>query len=141
MLKPSNIAVILGLAGSLSGLPCLSAQNNADAAGVAEAIRFQKAEDAAAARQARIDVARTGGTNFADQQVSRTKTKAAPAASQGVEAAIRFQRAEDMAAARQARIEAGRVADSNSADRMAPSKLEGTASATRKVRKPQLPQQ
>ena len=38
--------------------PRVNAQNGSDAAGVAAAVRFQKAEDAAAARQARIEAGR-----------------------------------------------------------------------------------
>ena len=51
MLKPSKIALILGLAGALAGLRSLAAQQkDPDASGVAEAIRFEKAKQAAADR-------------------------------------------------------------------------------------------
>jgi hypothetical protein len=137
MFKPSRLALILGLAGAMAGLPSLAvAQQDSDAAGVAEAIRFQKAEDAAAARQAHSGAARAAESNSADRMVPEADTKATPSSTarkeSGVEAAIRFQRAEDLAAARQARIEAAREGESNSADRMAP-----TASPARKTRRPQ----
>jgi hypothetical protein len=117
MLRSGRFAVILGLAGAV-WLPSMAvAQNDSD---VAAAIRFQKAEDAAAARQARIDA--RGGANSADRLAQPPDSKSTPSASAqketGVEAAIRFQRAEDAAAARQAHLEAA-DADENSADRMA----------------------
>jgi hypothetical protein len=62
MLKPSKFVLILGLTGAIAGLPCLAAaQKDPDAAGVGEAIRFEKAKQAAADRQARIEEARTRG--------------------------------------------------------------------------------
>ena len=139
MFKPSRLALILGLAGAMAGLPSLAvAQQDSDAAGVAEAIRFQKAEDAAAARQAHSGAARAAESNSADRMAPEADTKATPSSTarkeSGVEAAIRFQRAEDLAAARQARIEAAREGESNSADRMAPTRAEGPASPARKTR-------
>jgi hypothetical protein len=112
MFKPSRLAVILGLAGALAGLPSVMVaqqEGTKDSdAGVAEAIRFQRAEDAAAARQARVGAAPKNESNSADRMASEP---AAPARKDseggGVAAAVRFQRAEDEAAARQARIEAG----------------------------------
>ena len=83
MLRPSKFALILGLAGALV-LPSLAvaqqeaaARKDSDAAGVAVAIRFQKAEDAAAARQARIDAARGGESNSAARTAPQTTAKAA----------------------------------------------------------------
>src|ERR1700691_4822953 len=53
MSKPSRFALILGLAGAMTGLSSLTAlQKDPDATGVAEAIRFEKAKKAAPARQA-----------------------------------------------------------------------------------------
>jgi len=76
MFKPGRFALILGLAGAMAALPSLaSAQKDPDAAGVAEAIRFEKAKQAAADRQARIEAARAGGENSADRSVSESKTK------------------------------------------------------------------
>jgi len=51
----STLALVLGLAAATGLLSEVSAQQDSDAAGVAAAIRFQRAEDAAAARQARIE--------------------------------------------------------------------------------------
>jgi hypothetical protein len=90
MWKPTKIALILGIAGALAGLPSLTAaqqaaaaQKDPDAAGVAEAIRFQKAEQAAADRQARIE-AREQASNSADRMAPQPKrpakaTRTAPA--------------------------------------------------------------
>ena len=101
MLKVSRFALALTLAGATAGL---AAQNDQDEPGdVAAAIRFQKAEDAAAARQARMDTARPAAK--ATAVTPRTKLDEPG----DVAAAIRFQKAEDAAAARQARIEAARV--------------------------------
>jgi hypothetical protein len=150
MLRSSKFALILGLAGA-SVLPSLAvaqqgaaARKDSDAAGVAAAIRFQKAEDAAAARQARIDAGRGGESNSVAGAAPQTTAKAVQKESQpvGVEAAIRFQRAEDAAAARQARIEGTREDESSSADRMAPepkskTKTARTASATARPRNSQ----
>jgi hypothetical protein len=48
--------LILGLAGAMAWLPSLSAQQkDPDEAGVAEAIRYERAKQAAADRQARIE--------------------------------------------------------------------------------------
>ena len=118
MSKTSKFALILGLASATAGLPALWAQSNSDAAGVAAAIRFQKAEDAAAARQARIEAGRAPAQSKANNTPTQAVEK--PSQENGVAAAIRFQKAEDEAAARQARIEASRENEANSADRMAP---------------------
>jgi hypothetical protein len=104
--------LIFGLAGAAALAP-LGAQNNSDAAGVAEAIRFQRAEDAAAARQARMESGRADQAPAVDAKAEPRESKP-----EGVQEAIRFQRAEDAAAARQARLAAG--GDVNSADRIAP---------------------
>ena len=76
MLKPSKVALILGLASGLAGLPSLTAtQKDPDAAGVAEAIRFEKAKQAAADRQARIEAARERASNSADRMAPEQKGK------------------------------------------------------------------
>jgi len=85
MLKPSKIALILGLAGALAGLRSLAAQQkDPDAAGVAEAIRFEKAKQAAADRQARIEAAHERATTSADRMAPEPKktkaTRTTPAA-------------------------------------------------------------
>ena len=135
MLKPGNVALILGLAGVLGGVPCLTAQNDSDPAGVAAAVRFQKAEDAAAARQARIEA--SGGEANSAARVTPLTNDSIKAA--GVQDAIRFQRAEDQAAAREARIERGQ-GELNSADRMAPgARTEGPRSASAR-KTPRAPQ-
>jgi hypothetical protein len=128
MLRTSKLVLILGAAGILVSLPCVNAQNDP---GVAEAIRFQKAEDAAAARQARLDGDRGAQANSADRVAASQQAKP-----EGLTAAIRFQQAEDAAAARQARIEAGRDGDLNSADRMVTPKAKtkpATSAAARKA--------
>jgi hypothetical protein len=76
MLKPSKVALILGLAGALAGLPSLAAQQkDPDATGVAEAIRFEKAKQAAADRQARIEEAQERASKSADRTGPEAKTK------------------------------------------------------------------
>jgi hypothetical protein len=84
MLKPSKIALILGLAGALAGLPSLAAQQDEgrDEGGAAGAIRFEKAKQAAADRQARIEEAREPSANSADRMAPepKSKTKAAKSA-------------------------------------------------------------
>jgi len=76
MIKLSKYALILGLAGAMAGLPTLvAAQKDPDAAGVAEAIRFEKAKQAAADRQARIEEARARGEKSADRSVPEPKAK------------------------------------------------------------------
>ena len=76
MIKLSKYALILGLAGALAGLPTLvAAQKDPDAAGVAEAIRFEKAKQAAADRQARIEEARAHGEQSADRAVPEPTAK------------------------------------------------------------------
>jgi hypothetical protein len=74
MLRPNRFAAILGLAGAMAMLPSLSAQQpessarkDPDASGIAEAIRFHRAEDAAAARQARIEAGRDRGVRSPDR--------------------------------------------------------------------------
>jgi hypothetical protein len=122
MLKTTRFALILGLAGAAAGLPSMAVAQNDNDSDVAAAIRFQKAEDAAAARQARLE-ARGGESNSADRMAQPPASKSTPSASAqkepGVEAALRFQKAEDAAAARQARIEGSGAGDESSADRMA----------------------
>jgi hypothetical protein len=75
MLKPSKFALILGLAGAMGVLPSLAAVKDPDAAGVAEAIRFEKAKQAAADRQARIEAAREHASNSADRMAPEPKSK------------------------------------------------------------------
>jgi hypothetical protein len=79
MFKPSKLALILGLAGAMVGLPCLAAaQQDPDAAAVAEAIRFEKAKQAAADRQLRIDEGRENGAKPANGSASESKPKPRP---------------------------------------------------------------
>ena len=76
MLKP-RLVLFLGLTGAIAGLPCLAAaQKDPDAAGVAEAIRFEKAKQAAGDRQARIEEARTRGEKSEDRAAPESKPKA-----------------------------------------------------------------
>jgi hypothetical protein len=91
---------------------------------VQEAIRFERAKDAADARQARIEAARS-------HKGAETKGSAATASANerdrvgtvgdaGVQEAIRFERAKAAADAREARIQAGQAGDNaavGSADR------------------------
>jgi len=73
MSKSSKFALILGLAGALAGLPSLGAKDP-DAAAVAEAVRFEKAKQAAADRQVRME-AREHAANSADRMAPEQKSK------------------------------------------------------------------
>ncbi len=79
MLKASKIALILGLAGATAGLPSLMAQQDAgrDEGGVAGAVRYEKAKQAAAERQARIEEGRAHGTRDRDSadRMAQRKTR------------------------------------------------------------------
>lgn len=67
MSKLSKVALILGLAGGLASLPSVSAQQRddrnegRDEGGVAGAIRYERAKEAAAERQARMEEGRDRG--------------------------------------------------------------------------------
>ena len=79
MFKPSRFALILGLAGAMAGLPCLAAaQQDSDAAAVAEAIRYEKAKQAAADRQIRIDEGRERVAKPSNGSASESKPKPRP---------------------------------------------------------------
>ncbi len=68
-------ALILGLAGALATLPSMAlAQKDDDQAGVQEAIRFERAKQAAADRQARIEEARERSER-ADERSSADRSK------------------------------------------------------------------
>jgi hypothetical protein len=69
-----RLALILGLAAGFASLPALAGQKDPDAAGVQEAIRFEKAKQAAADRQARIE-AHAQEANTADRMVTDSKAK------------------------------------------------------------------
>ena len=79
MLRSSRLALILGFAGALATLPSLSAQKDQEEGGVQEAIRFEKAKQAAADRQARIEEARVNGSQSADRAATEPNAKTAPA--------------------------------------------------------------
>lgn len=74
MLPSSRFAMILGLAGALAALPSLTATEKSDT-GVAEAVRFEKAKQAAADRQARIEESRDRDANAANGSAPAGKTK------------------------------------------------------------------
>lgn len=77
MLKSSKVALILGLAGAMAGVPWLSAQQDEgrDEGGVAGAIRYEKAKQAAADRQARIEEGRERVSNSADRMAPEPRRK------------------------------------------------------------------
>lgn len=82
MFRTTKFALILGLAGAMAALPSLTAeQKDPDAAGVAEAIRFEKAKQAAADRQARIEESRARAeTKMKLRTVKSASAQKAPAA-------------------------------------------------------------
>jgi hypothetical protein len=100
-----KVTFVLGSAAA-AALTCAAQMPSGDG-GVQEAIRFERAKDAADARQARIEAARP------HSQVTQTKsaTTANTVGDGGVQQAIRFERSKDAADARQARIEAGQASD------------------------------
>ncbi len=76
MFKASRCALILGLAGAMAGLPAMLADDrdrDQDNSGVAEAIRYEKAKQAAADRQERIEEARERGQINADRMAPEAK--------------------------------------------------------------------
>jgi len=103
--------------------------SQSDAAGVREAVQFQKQKDAADARQAQRESSKGNGSEAAksDSTTGSADRVADPGEgakgatdksgkSSDLQEAIRFEKAKDAAAARQARIEARRPSV-NSADR------------------------
>jgi len=72
-----KLAMTLSLAGALAMLPSLAlAQKDSEAAGVAEAIRFEKAKQAAADRQARIEARNQGSADrMSTESTSESKPK------------------------------------------------------------------
>ncbi len=71
-----RLTVITGLAAALVALPGLTAQQRSeDESGVQEAIRFEKAKQAAADRQARIEEGRSAESNSADRSVETPKPR------------------------------------------------------------------
>jgi len=98
-----SAAATLGIAGQMPS-------NSQGDGSVQDAIRFEKAKDAADARQAAIEAGRAqqGGTTGRESSQQ-------PKVESGVQEAIRFERAKDAADARQARIESQRAAASNNA--------------------------
>ena len=82
MFKPIRFALILGLTGAVAGLPYLAAaEKDSDRAAVAEAIRFERAKQAAADRQLRMEGSRPRPEQSADRSVSESKSKARTAKS------------------------------------------------------------
>jgi sRNA-binding protein len=81
MFRTTKLALIIGLAGAMAALPSLTAeQKDPDAAGVAEAIRFEKAKQAAADRQARTEEERARAeTKTKPRTVKSASAQKAPA--------------------------------------------------------------
>ena len=78
MLTSNRLAIIAGLASAMAGLPPLNAQDrDRDEGNVQEAIRFEKAKEAAAERQQRIED-QQGRGQPADRADSTAKPKKAP---------------------------------------------------------------
>jgi hypothetical protein len=76
MLKLSRFALILGLAGATAGLPSLTAQQEGqNEGGVGGAIRFEKAKQAAADRQAGIEARQERESHSADRMAPEPKRK------------------------------------------------------------------
>ncbi len=78
MFSKSRIGLILGLAGGLAALPSMVAADrdrDPDAAGVAEAIRFEKAKQAAADRQERIEARGERQENTADRMMPEPRRR------------------------------------------------------------------
>jgi hypothetical protein len=85
MLRSSKFALMLGVAGALVALPSLAtAQTGEEKGGVQEAIRFEKAKQAAADRQARIEEGRGSESQSADRAA---ESKAKPTAARKTKSA------------------------------------------------------
>jgi hypothetical protein len=93
-----KVTMLMGLAAACAGGQPPAKHPDSDNEGVQQAIRFERAKQAAAARQAEYNT-----TNAKDTP---------PSSDDGVQAAIRFERAKDAAAARQARREANHPGES-----------------------------
>ena len=99
-----RITLLLGLAAGGTALAYAGGQpRSKDSEEVRQAIRFERAKDVAALRQARLETARAGKT--AEPQSAAAHDDAVSAAAE-VQAAIRFETAKDAADARQVRLEA-----------------------------------
>ena len=71
-----RFTLIFALTGALAGLaPLAEAQKDPDQAGVAEAIRFERAKQAAADRQAHIEAAQARGAKSEEKAAATPKTK------------------------------------------------------------------
>jgi hypothetical protein len=74
----TSLMITLGLTGAAVMLPAVAAaQQDEDQAGVQEAIRYEKAKQAAADRQERIEAAKEKGMNAADR-AEEPRSKPAP---------------------------------------------------------------
>ena len=99
-----RITLLLGLAAGGTALAYAGGQpQSKDSEGVQQAIRFERAKDVAALRQARLEAERARKT--AEPQSAAAYDDAVSAAG-GLQAAIRFERAKNAADARQAHLEA-----------------------------------
>jgi hypothetical protein len=96
MKKTFTVAIVMGL----SFAAALPAQQEA---GVQDAIRFERAKDAADARQARIEAQRSPSATASATATAPVEQK--PKIEAGVQGAIAFERSKDVADARQARLE------------------------------------
>ena len=94
-----SAATSLCIAGGQAGV------NHQGDGGVQEAIRFEKAKEAADARQAQIDAARR--PHQGAHPISASERGNIP--DSGVQAAIQFEKSKDAADSRQARIQAGQT--------------------------------
>jgi hypothetical protein len=116
------------LASLFCAMPALSFAQSAtqtDTQSVREAIRFEKAKDAAAARQARMEERQPSVPSEAGVAAERESASVpgVRVTDSGEKEAVRFERSKEAAAARQAKIEARQTGStSGAADRRAPRK-------------------
>ena len=124
MKGPLTATILFALSSAMTPLAFAGGQvgvNHQGDGSVQDAIRFEKAKDAADARQARSEAAHPTVAGAANPAAA-AEQRAGTVRDQGVHAAIQFERNKDAADARQARTEAGRTtnsATSGNADRMA----------------------
>lgn len=113
MKKPLTAAIFFGLSAAMTPLAFAGGQvgvNHPGDGGVQEAIRFERAKDAADARQAHMAATQPSQASQANPAAAADQ-RAGTVKDTGVQAAIQFEHNKDAADARQARIAAGQASD------------------------------
>src|ERR1700722_8975336 len=115
-----KVTILLGCSAATALTYAQTGVNSQGDGNVQEAIRYERAKDAADARQAAKEAGRAQPTPTAAAATANEQSRAGNVPDSGVQAAVRFERSKDAADARQARIESNRGTDTSvngSADR------------------------